>query len=100
MKSITVVAAVIRNSKGEIFVTQRGYGEFKGAWWPGVGDRNCTNGALELYQCVFSWSCSARTSDSGNHYGRRLCASVDQLFVEIIDGNKGFAHPVRCVKEK
>ena len=74
--------------------------EFMGAWWPGVGDRNCINGKLELYQCVFSWSCSARTSDSGNHYGRRLCASVDQLFVEIIDGNKGFAHPVRCVKEK
>ena len=32
MKSITVVAAVIRNSKGEIFATQRGYGEFKD-WW-------------------------------------------------------------------
>ena len=32
MKTITVVAAVIRNSRGEIFVTQRGYGEFKD-WW-------------------------------------------------------------------
>lgn len=32
MKTITVVAAVIRNSSGEIFVTQRGYGEFKD-WW-------------------------------------------------------------------
>ena len=32
MKTITVVAAVIRNSRGEIFVTQRGYGEIKD-WW-------------------------------------------------------------------
>lgn len=45
MKTITVVAAVIRNSSGEIFVTQRGYGEFKD-WWelPGgntfVGNAN------------------------------------------------------------
>ena len=73
-----------------------------GAWWPGVGDRNCVNGALELNQCVFSWSCNARVSDNDKslHYGRRLCASVDQLYADIIDGNKGFAHPVRCVKEK
>ena len=37
MKSITVVAAFIPNSKGEIFSTHRGYGEFKN-WWelPGV----------------------------------------------------------------
>ena len=32
MKTITVVAAAIRNSRGEIFATQRGYGEFKD-WW-------------------------------------------------------------------
>ena len=32
MKTIIVVAAVIRNSRGEIFVTQRGCGEFKD-WW-------------------------------------------------------------------
>ena len=37
MKSITVVAAFIPNSKGEIFSTHREYSEFKD-WWelPGV----------------------------------------------------------------
>lgn len=39
MKTIKVVAAVIRrqkNDKKEIFVTQRGYGEFAGGWeFPG-----------------------------------------------------------------
>lgn len=35
MKTIEVVAAIITNHK-EIFVTQRGYGEFKGLWeFPG-----------------------------------------------------------------
>ena len=38
MKSITVVAAVIRNSKGEIFATQRGYGEYKD-WWEVPGGK-------------------------------------------------------------
>ena len=40
MKTIKVVAAVIqrhKNDKKEIFVTQRGYGEFAGGWeFPGV----------------------------------------------------------------
>ena len=39
MKTIRVVAAVIlrqNNGKGEIFATQRGYGEFEGGWeFPG-----------------------------------------------------------------
>ncbi len=36
MKRIEVVAAVIRNANGQIFVTQRGYGEFKDMWeFPG-----------------------------------------------------------------
>ena len=39
MKTIKVVAAVIqrqKNDKKEIFVTQRGYGEFAGGWeFPG-----------------------------------------------------------------
>lgn len=38
MKTITVVAAVIRNSKGEIFATQRGYGEYKD-WWEAPGGK-------------------------------------------------------------
>ena len=38
MKTITVVAAVIRNSRGEIFVTQRGYGEYKD-WWEVPGGK-------------------------------------------------------------
>lgn len=38
MKTITVVAAVIRNSKGEIFATQRGYGEYKD-WWEVPGGK-------------------------------------------------------------
>ena len=32
MKTISVVAAVIRNSQGRIFATQRGYGEYKDRW--------------------------------------------------------------------
>ena len=38
MKTITVVAAAIRNSKGEIFSTQRGYGEYKD-WWEFPGGK-------------------------------------------------------------
>ena len=92
----------LKSVKASDFDDWDGGFEFSGAWWPGVGDRNCVSGALELYQCVFSWSCSARVSDSDSslHYGRRLCASVDQLYADIINGNKGFAHPVRCVKIK
>lgn len=34
--TIEVVAAVILNRKGKVFVTQRGYGEFEGGWeFPG-----------------------------------------------------------------
>lgn len=32
MKTIEVVAAVIRRADGKIFATQRGYGEFKDKW--------------------------------------------------------------------
>ena len=36
MKRIEVVAAVIRNEEGQIFATQRGYGDFKDMWeFPG-----------------------------------------------------------------
>ena len=36
MKRIEVVAAVIRNDEGQIFATQRGYGEWKDYWeYPG-----------------------------------------------------------------
>lgn len=36
MKRIEVVAAIIRDSHGRIFATQRGYGEFKDYWeFPG-----------------------------------------------------------------
>ena len=36
MKQIEVVAAIIHDSKGRIFATQRGYGEFKDYWeFPG-----------------------------------------------------------------
>lgn len=36
MKRIEVVAAVIRNDAGQIFATQRGYGDFKDMWeFPG-----------------------------------------------------------------
>ena len=36
MKTIEVVAAVIRRADGKIFATQRGYGEFKDKWeFPG-----------------------------------------------------------------
>lgn len=36
MKRIEVVAAVIRNKGGQIFATQRGYGDFKDMWeFPG-----------------------------------------------------------------
>ncbi|MCF0176442.1 MAG: (deoxy)nucleoside triphosphate pyrophosphohydrolase, partial [Bacteroidales bacterium] len=36
MKRIEVVAAVIRNADGQIFATQRGYGDFKDMWeFPG-----------------------------------------------------------------
>ena len=41
MKTIRVVAAVIRNNKGgvdKIFATARGYGEFKG-WWEFPGGK-------------------------------------------------------------
>jgi 8-oxo-dGTP diphosphatase len=36
LKTIEVVAAVILNSSGKVFATQRGYGEFEGGWeFPG-----------------------------------------------------------------
>ena len=36
MKHIAVAAAIIHNSEGRIFATQRGYGEWKGYWeFPG-----------------------------------------------------------------
>lgn len=54
MKIIRVVAAVIKavNEKGEpiIFVTQRGYGDFKGGWeFPGgkIEDGETTQKALK-----------------------------------------------------
>ena len=48
MKTIEVVAAIILKN-GEVFATQRGYGDFKG-WWefPGgkVEERECPRAAL------------------------------------------------------
>ena len=38
MKTIHVVAAIIRNADGRIFCTQRGYGEWKG-WWEFPGGK-------------------------------------------------------------
>ena len=38
MKEIEVVAAVIRDSEGRIFATQRGYGEYKD-WWEMPGGK-------------------------------------------------------------
>lgn len=36
MKTISVVAAIIKDAQGRIFATQRGYGEFKDMWeFPG-----------------------------------------------------------------
>lgn len=38
MKTINVVAAIIRDASGRIFCTQRGYGEWKG-WWEFPGGK-------------------------------------------------------------
>ena len=38
MKTINVVAAIIRDAEGRIFCTQRGYGEWKG-WWEFPGGK-------------------------------------------------------------
>ena len=38
MKRIEVVAAIIHDSEGRIFATQRGYGEWKG-WWEFPGGK-------------------------------------------------------------
>jgi len=38
MKSIEVVAAIIRDDEGRIFATQRGYGEWKD-WWEFPGGK-------------------------------------------------------------
>ena len=38
MKRIEVVAAIIRDSEGRIFATQRGYGDFKD-WWEFPGGK-------------------------------------------------------------
>ncbi|MBR2237084.1 MAG: 8-oxo-dGTP diphosphatase MutT [Prevotella sp.] len=38
MKQIEVVAAIIRDDKGRIFATQRGYGDFKD-WWEFPGGK-------------------------------------------------------------
>ena len=38
MKQIEVVAAIIHDSNGRIFATQRGYGEWKG-WWEFPGGK-------------------------------------------------------------
>ena len=38
MKQIEVVAAIIHDNKGRIFVTQRGYGEYKD-WWEFAGGK-------------------------------------------------------------
>ncbi|MBP5547333.1 MAG: (deoxy)nucleoside triphosphate pyrophosphohydrolase [Bacteroidales bacterium] len=38
MKQIEVVAAIIHDSEGRIFATQRGYGEWKG-WWEFPGGK-------------------------------------------------------------
>ena len=38
MKQIEVVAAIIRDDKGRIFATQRGYGDFK-VWWEFPGGK-------------------------------------------------------------
>lgn len=38
MKQIEVVAAIIHDNKGRIFVTQRGYGEYKD-WWEFPGGK-------------------------------------------------------------
>ena len=38
MKTINVVAAIIRDANGRILSTQRGYGEWKG-WWEYPGGK-------------------------------------------------------------
>jgi len=38
MKTVTVVAAIIRDAEGRIFATQRGYGEWKD-WWEFPGGK-------------------------------------------------------------
>lgn len=49
MKTINVVAAIIQDAEGQVFCTQRGYGDWKG-WWefPGgkIEDGECAREAL------------------------------------------------------
>ena len=46
MKQIEVVAAIIHDSAGRIFATQRGYGEWKG-WWEFPGGKMEAGETLE-----------------------------------------------------
>lgn len=91
MKTIRVVAAVIL-SEGKIFVTQRGYGDFKGGWeFPGgkIEDGETPEAALkrEILEELDTEITVGELIDTIEYDYPEFHLSMDCFWCEILSGN-------------
>lgn len=91
MKTIRVVAAVIL-SEGKVFVTQRGYGDFKGGWeFPGgkIEEGETPEAALrrEIFEELDTEIVVGELIDTIEYDYPNFHLSMDCFWCEIVSGN-------------
>ena len=69
MKQIEVVAAIIYDSEGRIFATQRGYGDYKD-WWEFPGGMGLSS--ISSFHALLPLSCGERTSGTERTRGSEV----------------------------
>lgn len=91
MKTIRVVASVIL-SEGKVFVTQRGYGDFKGGWeFPGgkIEEGETPEAALrrEIFEELDTEIAVGELIDTIEYDYPNFHLSMDCFWCEIVSGN-------------
>ena len=91
MKTIRVVASVIL-SEGKVFVTQRGYGDFKGGWeFPGgkIEEGETPEAALrrEIFEELDTAIAVGELIDTIEYDYPNFHLSMDCFWCEIVSGN-------------
>lgn len=91
MKTIRVVAAVIL-SEGKVFVTQRGYGDFKGGWeFPGgkIEEGETPEAALrrEIFEELDTEIVVGELIDTIEYDYPNFHLSMDCFLCDIVNGN-------------
>lgn len=91
MKTIRVVAAVIL-SEGKVFVTQRGYGDFKGGWeFPGgkIEEGETPEDALrrEIFEELDTEIVVGELIDTIEYDYPNFHLSMDCFWCDIVNGN-------------